>query len=139
MDDERKKAFEYQLFEKTGGDESDQRIYKVNPYKFARTKYAFYVDVDQIIMRSSGTDQQRQLLAFQLMTSPQAAPYIDQKNVVEDFVIEPFANGNPERYQKKEEDLQQDMLNSILMGQGQPQNAGAGMQTLTPPMPTAIG
>lgn len=138
MTDEEKSAFEYALFQKSGGDDSDQRIYKVNPYQFARTKYAFYVDADKIIMRSTGTDQQKQLLAFQMMTSPQAAPYIDQKNVIEDFVIEPFANGNPERYQKKEEDIQQDMLNSMLMEGGMKPTGGSTQQMLQPPMPAAF-
>lgn len=138
MTDEEKSAFEYALFQKSGGDDSDQRIYKVNPYQFARTKYAFYVDADKIIMRSTGIDQQKQLLAFQMMTSPQAAPYIDQKNVIEDFVIEPFANGNPERYQKKEEDIQQDMLNSMLMEGGMKPTGGSTQQMLQPPMPAAF-
>ena len=138
---EEQAELEYTLFTKNGGDESDQRTYLVDPYKFARTKYAFSVDADKIIMRSTGTDQQKQILAFQMMTSPQAAPFIDQKNVVEDFVIEPFANGNPERYQKKEEDMQQDMLNSILSqgaGKAPMMNGGATQQTLSPALPAAF-
>lgn len=116
MTEDQKKTLEWALFDKTGGEDSDQRIYKVDPYKFARLKYSMYVDADKIIMRSTGTDQQRQLLAFQMMTDPRVAPFTDQKNVVTDFVIEPFSEGDVDRYLRK--DSEQDMLNSMMMNPG---------------------
>lgn len=138
MSEDDLRAMEYALFEKSGGDDSDQRIYKVNPYKFARAKFSMWVDADKIIMRSTGTDQQRQMLAFQLMTSPQVAPYTDQKNVIQDFVVEPFSDGNPERYMKKEQDMQPDMLNTI-MGKGGAPTGGMVSQTVVPPLTSALG
>ena len=134
MDDEEIKALEWTLFDKAGGEKSDQRIYKVNPYKFARTKYSFFVDADKIVMRSTGTDQQRQMLAFQMMTDPRVAPYTDQKNVVQDFVVEPFSDGDPDRYMKKEDD----MLNAMMMPPGNQMPIG-GAETVVPPVPTAFG
>lgn len=141
MTDQQIQAMEYALFQKSGGEDSDQRIYKVNPYKFARAKYSMWVDADKIVMRSTGTDQQRQMLAFQILTDPRVAPYTDQKNVVEDFAVEPFSDGNPERYMKKEADIQQqDMLNS-MMGGGKtpPMNSGNFPSTVMPPMTGALG
>lgn len=134
FDQEQLRAIEWGIYEKNGGYETDQRIFKVNPYKFARTRFSMWVDADKIVMRSTGTDQQRQLLAFQMMTDPRVAPYTDQKNVIEDFVIEPFSDGDPDRYMKKEND----MLNSMLM---QPQGAqgkmptGGSSEMIQPPVP----
>ena len=136
MTEDRKKALEWALFEKNGGEDSDQREYRVNPYKFARTKFSFYVDADKIIMRSSGTDQQRQMLAFQMMTDPRVAPYTNQRNVVEDFVVEPMSDGDPGRYLKPEAEVQ-DMLNATMMNPGAG-GATGGMKSdmLTPGVPT---
>lgn len=105
---------EWGLFDKSGGIESDQRIYEVNPYQFARMTYSMEVDADQIISKSMGTDRQKKLLAFQMLTDPRVAPYTDPEAVVDDFVIDEFSDGDPERYKKKGNS---DMLNSVL---GQP-------------------
>ena len=123
---------QWDLFEKSGGEDSDQRIYMVNPYKFARTKYSMWVDADKIIMRSTGTDQQRQLLAFQMMSDPRVQPFVDMKNVVHDFVIEPFSDGDPTRYEKKEDDI----MNQMMMP---PQGQGAPSDMVVPPVPSAFG
>lgn len=92
---------EWKLYDKAGGHDTDQRIYEVNPYLFARNRYSMYVDADQIVSKSMGTDQQRSALALQVLTSPAVAPYTDQEAVIEDFAIEPFADGDPDRYKRK--------------------------------------
>lgn len=139
MTEDEKQTIEWALFEKAGGLESDQRIYEINPYKFARTRFSMWVDADKIVMRSTGTDQQRQLLAFQMMTDPRVAPFTDQKNVVQDFVVEPFSDGDPDRYMKKEGD----MLNSMMMPPqaGAPQQTGGAQQTnmVVPSVPAPFG
>lgn len=131
MSKEEKQEIEWGLYDQTGDtpqerEQSSQRIYEVNPYQFARMNYTMYMDADQIVSRSMGTDQQRKMLAFQMMTSPQAAPYIDQEAVIEDFVIEPFSDGDPERYKKKASPLGniQDMMSAVT-GQGASSPAGA--------------
>ncbi|HEY9826360.1 MAG TPA: hypothetical protein V6D19_13005 [Stenomitos sp.] len=112
MTDEEKNEKEWELYDKAGGEGSDQRIYKVNPYLFARHKFSMYVDADKITMKSMGADKERKVLAFNMMTDPRVAPYTDQKAVVEDFVIEEFSDGDPDRYKKKTGE--NDMLNSIM-------------------------
>lgn len=130
---------EWKLYEQGGEDNdervrSEKRIFKVNPYQFARMRYTMQVDADQIVSRSMGTDQQRKMLAFNLMTDPRVVPYVDQKAVVEDFVVEPFSEGDPDRYLKQEEPMQADMLNTIM---GQPMQGGApqGANPALPAMP----
>lgn len=107
-----KNSREWQLFNEAGGYETDQRIWMVNPYQFVRNRYSLYVDADQIVSKSMGTDQQRAALALQVMTNPIISPYLDMKNVVEDFAVEPFAEGDPGRYMAKAD--ANAMMNSVM-------------------------
>lgn len=121
-------AKNWELYEKTGNSpreqaESDLRLFEVNPYAFARMTYTMHIDADQIVSRSMGTDQERKLNAFQMMSNPVAAPYINMKAVVEDFVVEPYAEGDPERYLAQEDPSA--MMNAVMGGQtGAPSPAG---------------
>lgn len=131
MSEEEVKEREWELFEDAGGEDTDQRLYEVNPYQFARNKYSMWVDADQIVSKSMGTDEQRSALALQVMTSPMVAPYVNMENVVEDFAIEPFANGDPERYIKKVDP--NDMLNQMMMN---PDMAGQALPGVPNQLPT---
>lgn len=123
--DDQLAKLEWGLFDKAGGLESDQRIYEVNPYQFARMTYSMEVDADQIVSKSMGTDRQKNLLAFQMLTDPRVINYTDPEAVVDDFVIDEFSDGDPERYKRKGNS---DMLNSVM---GQP--AGGGGAPVAPP------
>jgi len=131
MSEEEVKEREWELYEEAGGEETDQRLYEVNPYQFARNKYSMWVDADQIISKSMGTDEQRSALALQVLTSPMVAPFVNMENVVEDFAVEPFADGDPERYMKKQDP--NDMLNQMMMN---PDMAGQPMPGIPNQMPT---
>lgn len=121
MTETEKQKYEYALYQKAGGEDSDQRIYHVNPYRFARTVYSMSVDVDQMINHAMGNDRQQKLLAFQMLTDPRVLPFTDQKNVVDDFVIEEFSDGDPDRYRNKAN------VNDIMQGiMGQQPGQGAG-------------
>lgn len=111
---------EWELENKAGTD-SDQLIFEVNPYQFARTTYSMFVDADRMVMRSMGTDRQQKALAFQMMTDPRVAPFTDQEAVVEDFVIDEFSDGDPERYKKKGNS--NEMLASVMGAGMPPQNS----------------
>lgn len=123
---ERANDLEWDMFAKAGGMESEQRIYKVNPYKFARHQFSLYIDPDMIISRSMGTDQLRKERAFNLLTDPRVAPFVDQQAVVDKFVLEEFSDGDPDEFKKKPEDIESDMLNQI-MGAG-----GSAVPQVTP-------
>ena len=107
---------EWELFDKAGGESTDQRIYEVNPYKFARHKFSMYIDPDQITMRSMGMDRVQKERAFTWLTDPRVAPYTDPEAVVNDFIIEEFAEGDPDKYKRKNNPMQ-DMMGAV-MGQG---------------------
>jgi hypothetical protein len=141
MTEDEKNDYEWGLYEKAGGKDSDQRIFEVNPYKFARYSYSMWVDADKIVMKSMGTDKQEKVLAFNMMTDPRVAPFTDQKAVIDDFVIEEFGGDDPDKYRAKQEVSQ--MLGGIM---GQPPQQGAeqfslggglAVPTQTPTTPVA--
>ncbi len=107
---------EWQLFNEAGGYETDQRIWMVNPYQFVRNRYNLFVDADQIVSKSMGTDQQRAALALEVMTNPVISPYLNMQNVVEDFAVEPFAEGDPGRYMAKTDDLMRSVMGNNVPG-----------------------
>ena len=85
------------------------------------------MDADQIVMKSTGADRSRKMLGFQMMTNPIVQPYVDMEAVVNDFVIDEFADGDPDKYKRKG-DVNE--LMSGIMGQptgvpGQPSMPGA--------------
>lgn len=134
MTKEEKEEIEWSLYDETGEtpkerEESDQRIYKVNPYQFARMNYTMFMDADRIVSRSMGTDQQRKAYALSQFLLPQAQPFINLKNVVEDFIIEPNADGDPDRYIAEQDPTA--MMNAV-MGQ---QSPGGMPQGATPALP----
>ena len=111
---------EWDMFNKAGGIDSKQRVFRVNPYKFARTVFSMYIDPSQIISRAMGTDQLRKERAFNILMDPRVAPFVNQQAVVEKFVLDEYSDGDPDEF-KKTPDQQggnSDMLNTV-MGQGQ--------------------
>ena len=109
---EEKRRMEWKLFDKAGGEKTDQRIWEVNPFKFARTRFSMFVDADKIVSRSMGTDRQEKDLAFQRLTDPRVIPFVDAEAVATDFVIEEYAKGDPERYKSKKG--QEEMLAAMM-------------------------
>ena len=119
---------EWKLYDQTGSTPEDratstQRIYMVNPYRFARMKYGLFVNADKIVQKSMGNDQQNDALALATLTSPVVAPYVNMENVVKDFAIKPFSDGDPDRYIKQ---VDPNAMLGAVMGQGgAPQGQGA--------------
>ena len=109
---EEKERREWKMFDKAGGVKTDQRIWEVNPFKFARTRFSMFVDADKIVSRSMGTDRREKDIAFQRLMDPRVLPFIDPEAVVNDFVIEEFARGDPERYKSKKG--QDEMLAALM-------------------------
>lgn len=102
---------EWDMFDQAGGMEATQRNYKVNSFKFARHQFSLYIDPNQIISRSMGTDQLKKERVFNLLTDPRVSPYVDQEAVVNKFVLDEYVDGDPEEFKKKGNS--QDMLSAI--------------------------
>ncbi len=112
---------EWDMYDKVGGKDSKQIHYKVNPYKFARTAFSVYIDPNQIISRSMGTDQIRKDRAYNILLDPRIAPYINIPEVVDEFVLKEFGGADPDKFKKSPEDIKNEQMNQT-MGQtpGQP-------------------
>lgn len=119
---EKANELEWKMFDEMGGMESSRRAYKVNPYKFARTQFSLYIDPEMIISRSMGTDQLKKERAFNILTDPRVAPFVDQQAVIDKYVLEEFSDGDPDAFKKSEQD-QNEMLAS-MMGQQKTQAVG---------------
>lgn len=99
--DQRRKM-EWDLWEKAGGKDANQVIYMVNPATFIKLKYHVILDVDKMLEKSTGGDVQKKTTAFQWLTDPRVAPYTDPETVVDDFIIDTFTDGDPDRYKRKD-------------------------------------
>lgn len=114
--------------------ESDQLLYEVNPYQFARYTYTMSVDPDEIILKSLGAEKSEKMKSFNILTDPRVAPFTDMQAVVEDFAIEEYGGDDPDKYKKKSNP--NDMLNGMMNGQGAPPGAAAPGAPVVPPTQT---
>lgn len=132
MTDDEVREEEWKLYEEAGGNDTDQRIFKVNPYTFARHAFNVYVDADRIIMKSMGADRQEKILAFNMLTDPRVAPYTDPKSVA-DEVIEEFGGDDPDRFKSKgnpNEMIQSMFPGNMAQPAAQPQQPLGDMVTM---------
>lgn len=101
FNEEKANELEWKMFVENGGLNADTHIYYVNPYNFAKVQFNLIVDPTQIVSRAMGTDQQRKMQAFQLLSSPLVAPYIDMEAVVDKFILDEYSDGNPDQFKRK--------------------------------------
>ena len=110
---------EWELFTKNGGMDAKSYEYVVNPYKFARSQFNVYVDPQQIISRSLGTDQLRKERAFVMLTNPIVQPYVDMAAVVDKFILQEYTDGDPGEFKAKQQNENQ-LANAMFGGMPQP-------------------
>lgn len=127
MTEARKRERMWELWREAGGDSKDAiRIWEINPYQFARKRYSCFVDAEQMILRATGADQQRKMIAFNILTDPRVAPYTDPEAVVNDFAIEEYGGNDPDRYKRKGSSADAIMEGMGMFGDRMPANkAGA--------------
>lgn len=112
----------WNLWEKAGGQTSDQRIFEVNPYRFARTVFTMWVDPDKITSAAIGLNRDQKMEDIKMLTLPFVYPYVDPKALAME-VIEEYGGENPDRLAAK----QVNQMMGAVMGQqantGQQMNA----------------
>lgn len=96
----------WQLWEKAGGAKTDQRIYEVNPYRFARTTYTMWVDPDKITASAVGLNRDQKMDDIKMLTLPFVYPYVDPKALAME-VIEEYGGDNPDRLKAKQDPMMQ--------------------------------
>lgn len=105
----------------------DTRILLVNPYKFARLQYLIQVNPNAVIGKSEYTKKSLNLEAYDRMIQN---PTLDPVEVTREFLLGTFAEGEEERFMKKQGMLPQ----QAPMG-ATPDMAGQEMlQALSPQM-----
>lgn len=107
---EKASEMEWKMWKDAGGPDSKMVHYKVNPYKFARTQFSVYIDPNQIVSKSMGTDQLRKDRAFNLLLDPRVSPYVNVPEVIDEFILKEFVTGDPDRFKKTPEQMQQDAM-----------------------------
>ena len=120
---------EWELFHKHGGLDAKTIEYQVNPYKFARTQFSLYIDPQQIISRSMGTDQLRKERAIGILMSPQVAPFVNQEEVVNKFILEDYSDGDPDQFKAKKPDMLEQIMGGAMSGAGPVGPAPGQVQT----------
>jgi hypothetical protein len=98
---------EWEIYQRTGNTpkeqyQSDQRIYEVNPYQFARMIYDMEVDPDEITDKSLGATQQRKIAAANILMNPLISPFTNT-NEVADSIIDEFGgdlSDDPDKLKK---------------------------------------
>ena len=127
MNQEQVREKEWELWDKAGGEGSDQAIHEVNPYRFARTVYSLWVDADAITASAVGLNRQQKMENIKMLTLPFVYPYTDPKAVAND-VIDEFGGDNPDRFRAKQD--VSEMMGAVMGPGGTPspmQNmAGSG-------------
>ena len=113
---EKAAEMEWKMWKDNGGSDSRTIHYKVNPYKFARTQFSVYIDPSQLVSKSMGTDQLRKDRAFNLLLDPRVSPYVNVPEVIDEFILKEFVSGDPDKFKKTPEQMQQDAM--AQQGQG---------------------
>lgn len=121
----------WQLWTKAGGQNSDQRIYEVNPYRFARTVFTMWVDADKITASAVGLNRDQKMDDIKMLTLPFVYPYVDPKALAME-VIEEYGGDNPDRLKNKQDPMMQAATGG---SPEQPANPGAPVPS---PIPSAL-
>lgn len=110
---------EWELYENYNRDKKDTTyVWEINPYAMVRMRYQTFVDADQMLTRSVGGDKQSKAEAFNMLTDPRVAPFVDLEAVANDFVIDEYGGNDPDRYKNKTsgEDAHSSVLQKIMGG-----------------------
>lgn len=123
----------WDLWHKAGGMKSDQRIFEVNPYRFARTVFTMWVDPDKITASAIGLNRDQKMEDIKMLTLPFVYPYIDPKALATE-VIEEYGGENPDRLMAKQDPMMQAAQGQNPQDPNNP-NPGAAVQS---PIPSAL-
>lgn len=126
----------FDLLAQAGGLNTDQRIFEVNPYRFARTIFTMWVDPDKITASAIGLNRDQKMQDITMLTQPFVYPFVDQQALANE-VIEEYGGNDSDKLKKKPgaNDAMQPMNPADPNGGGQP-NPGAPVAS---PIPSALG
>lgn len=93
----------FNMMQEEGGYDSDVRIYKVNPEKFATVQFSIFVEADSLPPRSDMFEKAMKLEGYdRMLMNPLIQSDPEALNAItRDFLIEPYAKGNVDKYLPK--------------------------------------
>lgn len=92
----------FKILKEQGGPDSETKIYKVNPLRFAKLKFQLFVDPDVLLPKNEAFEKAMNLEAYDRMIRD---PYTNKRAVSQDFLVETFAKGKSDRYLLSSEKL----------------------------------
>ena len=98
-DKEEKLKESFKVFKEQGGEDAEKEIYKVNPRLFSRLKFLIVIEADQLLPKNEMFEKATKLEAYQLGRDNQ---FIDQEAWTREFLIEPLARGESDKFMRKE-------------------------------------
>lgn len=131
---EEARAKSFDLLDQAGGLNTDQRIFEVNPYRFARTVFTAWVDADKITASAIGLNRDQKMQDITMLTQPFVYPFVDQQALANE-VIEEYGGNDSDKLKKKPgaNDAMQPV--NPLDPNSSGQNPGAPVQS---PIPSAL-
>ena len=98
-EEERLEKESFKVAEEQGGIESDTKIVKVNPARFRSSEFMFYIAPEAMLPSNQFLDKALKLESYDRMIGN---PFVDQAAATRDFLLEPVAEGNADKYMAKE-------------------------------------
>jgi len=98
LTEEQSKKIGYKIMKEEGGYDADTRIYRVNPEKFSRLKFSMVVNADSFLPKNEEFEKIIKLEAYDRMIS---SPFVNQEAITRDFLVEPLAKGESDKYMRK--------------------------------------
>lgn len=125
MSKKQEKKRSFGLMKQTGGFDADTRIILVNPAYFAGLKYKVIVEFDALLPKNEAFEKAIKLEAWDRMI---LSPFADREAVDRDFLFEPFAKGETDKYMLDEpQQPAQEQTGSPLVGQATRSEALGGL------------
>ena len=101
LSDKQLKKERYKLLKKVGGKDADTILYLVNPEKFSKLKFKMIIDWEELMPKYRRYEEAKKIEGYQLMKEN---PLADLWAVSRDFLFEPLAKGESDKYMKKLEE-----------------------------------
>jgi len=97
--EDEKRQEEMRMYQEAG---DDKHIWEVNPALFSRMSYLVSVDYEQMLKKNTAFER-----AFKLETYDRAIanPFVDQRAVTRDFLLEPLMGGDASKYLAQEDPM----------------------------------
>jgi len=99
LGEEERLAESFKVAEEQGGLDSEMRLIKVNPALFRRLRFMLTMTADAMLPKNEFLQKALNLEAYDRMIGD---PNIDQRAVARDFLVETFAEGDADKYMKKQ-------------------------------------